>query len=118
MDMINSQEILNSNMIPVSGDEGVNAYPVARGNQIVLFNQYANEFWIKAVDLSGRTMLRKFNYEEEPIEQPTQTDPRVMDLMEKMSSQMDNISKRLDSLEERNNRHNHKKNLQNGSKGE
>lgn len=109
MEMINGQDILNSNMIPVSGDEGVNAYPVARGNQMVLFNQYANEFWIKAVDLSGRTMLRKFNYEEEPIEQPLNADPRLSDMLDKLSNKMDDISRRLDNIENRNgNNYRHK----------
>lgn len=109
MEMINGQDILNSNMIPVSGDEGVNAYPVARGNQMVLFNQYANEFWIKAVDLSGRTMLRKFKYEEEIIEQPLNADPRLSDMLDKISTKMDDISRRLDSIENRNgNNYKHK----------
>lgn len=54
----------------VKGLAGANDYPVARGGTLALFDQDAEMFYIKSVDMyNNQPSIRAFSYEEVPIEQ-------------------------------------------------
>lgn len=50
----------------VNGETGVNAYPVASGNTVLLMDFNSNKFWLKTTNQNGIPQpLRSFDFKEE-----------------------------------------------------
>lgn len=94
-----------SSLIWVEGEQGVNNYPVARGNTILLLDSQDSMFYLKSSDLTGNISIRKFKFEE--VNPPQNTDPKEeVDMIsqlhndiESMSSIIGDFSSRLDKFE-------------------
>lgn len=111
--MNNTFDALNTNMVIVDGEHGATQYPVNRGYQMVLFDQYTDTFYLKGVEMSGKTLpLRTFKYEEIIQEDPIEANNnKVMELLEEIKNQLIETNNRVSQLEQRqHNRHNKPKN--------
>lgn len=114
--MTNTFDVLNTNMVIVDGENGANQYPVTRGYQMVLFDQYTDRFFLKGVDMSGKQMaLREFKYEEVAHEDPNEVENnKMMGLLEEIKNQLIETNNRVSQLENRSynkhNKHNSKTN--------
>lgn len=95
-----------SSLIWVEGEVGANAYPVAKGNTILLLDSTSTIFYLKSVDLLGNASLRKFNFEEIIDKVESKTEPKketnseftMEDVMNKIENSINGLANRLDDM--------------------
>ena len=77
--------------VPVNGEEGANAYPVASGNTVMLIDFNLNKFWLKTTSPNGIPQpLRSFPFKEEtPV-------PKIQN-----GDEFDVLSQKIEALKER-----------------
>lgn len=104
----NDFNALNTNILTVDGETGIDRYPVTRGWQIIAFDQYSDRFWIKSVDMSGKPLpIREFEYQEKVRETPEEANNnKIFGLLEEIKNQLTETNDRVSKLEQRNHNNN------------
>lgn len=60
-----------TNTIRVKGLEGARMFPCGPNEELALFDEDSDIFFYKTTDMGGTASLRKFSFQEEPIEEET-----------------------------------------------
>lgn len=100
------------------GDTSAMAYAVMPGTGVMLIDQEIKKFYIKTVNYDGTPKpLRRFNYEEDPMEIPIQTAGSQMDMSNYLTKDefKESMGQLLDEIKSINK--NHYKNKRYGGEG-
>lgn len=96
-----------SSLVWVNGEEGAVAYPVARGNTILLLDTQDSKFYLKSMDLIGTVSIRKFRFEElvdsnpNPSKEANSLPKEEVNTITQLSNSIESISASIGNISER-----------------